>query len=306
MADRWLGETRIIDTFAEAFRMVCCRLVVTAIDSDWARVAANECCGYGTSVLGCDAECGVEAELAPAATPDGRPGCRLLFFAFDAERLAAAVVNRAGQCLLTAPTTAVFDGLQGDCRFPLGRQLRFFGDGFQHSKLVGEQRFWRIPVMDGEFIVADEASFQKGVAGGNFLIEAVDQVAGLTAARRAVEAIAEVEGTITPFPGGVVRSGSKVGSRYRGLRASTAEGWCPMLRMRVDSLVDPRAGCVYEIVIDGLDEAAVAAGMSAGICAAAGPGIVAIAAGNYGGMLGKFHFHLHQLPGLELSPPGPQ
>lgn len=304
MADLWLGETRVVDTFAEAFRMVCCRLVITAIDGEWARIAADECCGYGSSVLGCDAECGVERELAAEATPDGRPGCSVMLFAFDADRLAKAVVNRTGQTLLTAPTTAVFDGLAGDDRFPLGRKLRFFGDGYQHSKVLGERRYWRIPVMDGEFVVADEVSFRKGVAGGNFLIQSQDQAGGLQAARRAVDAIAGIDGAITPFPGGVVRSGSKVGSRYSGLRASTAEAWCPMLRSRVDSQVDPAANCVYEIVIDGLDDGAVSAAMSAGIRAAVGPGIVAIAAGNYGGKLGKHHFYLHQLPGIARSATG--
>lgn len=293
-----IGETDIADTFAEGFRMVFARLLVTAMNARWAGIAAAECCGYGTSVLGCDAECGIESLIPESETPDGRPGCSVLMFAFSADALAGAVANRVGQCLLTAPTTAVYDGWPGGRRVPLGDRLRFFGDGFQFSKLVGDERFWRIPVMDGEFVVAATAGIGDGVAGGNFLIEATDQASGLAAAERAVAAIAELPGAMTPFPGGVVRSGSKVGSRYRNLRASTADAWCPTLRQRTASQVHPEANCVYEIVIDGTDRPAVENAMSAGIRAAAGPGIPSIAAGNYGGRLGKHLFRLWDLPGL--------
>jgi formylmethanofuran--tetrahydromethanopterin N-formyltransferase len=290
-----INGSEIIDTFAEGFRMVFTRLIVTAIDPHWAGVAAKEMCGYGTSVIGCDAEAGVESVLSVDETPDGRPGVSLLLFGFSPEALAVAVCNRVGQCAMTCPTTAVYGGLESETSFPLGRRLRFFGDGFQHSKLLGTKRYWRIPVMDGEFVCADTVCIAKGVAGGNFLIQSIDQRSGLAAAMRAVSRIDSIEGVITPFPGGVVRSGSKVGSRYEALRASTANAWCPTLRARTDSAVADGANCVYEIVIDGVDEVAVNTAMIAGIRAAAGEGVVAIAAGNYGGKLGKFHFHLHKL-----------
>lgn len=290
-----IGETRIVGTFAEGFRMVYTRLVVTAVDPEWARIAAGEMCGYGTSVLGCDAEAGIERTLAPGETPDGRPGVSLLFFGFSPASLADAVCNRTGQCAMTCPTTAVYSGLSGAEGFPLGRRLRYFGDGFQHSKLLGTHRVWRIPVMDGEFLCSDTLSVEKGVAGGNFLIQSVDQASGLRAAGVAVGAMAEMAEIILPFPGGVVRSGSKVGSRYPKLRASTADAWCPTLRGRTDSLVAGDANCVYEIVIDGTSEQAVARAMATGIRAACLPGVVAIAAGNYGGKLGKFRFDLHQI-----------
>jgi formylmethanofuran--tetrahydromethanopterin N-formyltransferase len=220
----------------------------------------------------------------------------LLAFAFSTDGLAKAVGNRTAQCLLTCPTAAVFDGLpDATDRVPLGGHVRFFGDGFEKTKVVDGRRLWRVPVMDGEFLVEESAGAAKGVGGGNFIIQGRSLEAALAAARRAVDAIAGVPGTITPFPGGVVRSGSKVGSRYAALRASTNEAFCPALVGRVATELDPAAACALEIVIDGVDSQAVATAMAAGIRAAAGPDIPAISAGNYGGKLGKFHFRLHEV-----------
>jgi formylmethanofuran--tetrahydromethanopterin N-formyltransferase len=293
-----LGETEIEDTFAEAFRMVYARLIVTAVDGRWLETAASEFSGYGASVLGCDAEVGREAWLPPPQTPDGRPGAALLAFAGSPESLGQAVANRTGQCLMTCPTTAVFDGLgAAETRIPLGRYLRFFGDGGQKSKRIAGRRYWRIPVMDGEFLVEESVGVAKGVAGGNLILQGVDGPATLAAAMRAADAVGRHPGVIAPFPGGVVRSGSKVGSRYRRLPASTADAYCPTLRGRVASNLHPEAQCAYEIVIDGTDPQAVGRAMAAAIRAAAGPGVLRIGAGNYGGKLGKFHLHLHELLG---------
>ncbi len=292
-----VGDTLIVDTFAEAFRLRFTRLVVTALDDHWLSSAVASACGYGTSVIGCDAETGVERMLPAAETPDGRPGAALMVFAFSDDAVAKATANRVAQCLLPCPTTAVFDGLAGAAdRFPVGGHVRFFGDGHEKTKIVAGRRYWRVPVMDGEFLVEETAGLAKGVGGGNFIIQGRTLEATLAAARRAVAAVAAVPGTITPFPGGVVRSGSKVGSRYEGLRASTNEAFCPALAGRV---VEPGlhgdAACCVEIVIDGSDESAVVAAMAAGIQAAADPEIPAISAGNYGGKLGKFHFRLHDV-----------
>ncbi len=291
-----LGATEIRDTFAEAFRLRFARLVVTAHDEHWLEAAVHSACGYGTSVIGCDAEAGLEARLSPEATPDGRPGASIMLFGFSAEGVGRAAANRVAQCLLTCPTTAVFDGLPAaEERVPLGGHVRFFGDGFEKTKVIDGRRYWRVPVMDGEFLVEESAGVEKGVGGGNFLVEGETLDVTLTAVRRAVAAIAAVPGSITPFPGGAVRSGSKVGSRYPALRASTNEAFSPALAGRVVSELHPAATCCIEVVIDGVSEAAVASAMAAGIRAAAGPGVPAIAAGNYGGKLGKFHFRLHDV-----------
>ncbi len=291
-----IGPTQILDTFAEAFRMRCVRMVVTAVDEYWLDAALRECTGYGSSVIGCDAEIGVERLLPTTETPDGRPGAEVLAFGFSAEALAKAMPNRVGQCLITCPTTAVYNGIQEtEESIPLGKHLRFFGDGFQKSKLLGERRFWRVPVMDGEFLVEEKLGVAKGVAGGNIILQAATAEIALAAARRASEALATMAGCITPFPGGVVRSGSKVGSTYKGMVASTNDAYCPTLRGRVESELVDGANCAYEIVIDGVDEQAAAAAMKTALHTAAGEGVLAIGAGNYGGKLGKFHFQLREL-----------
>lgn len=292
----FIGPTVIVDTFAEAFRLRFVRIIVTAHDQHWLDAAVNAACGYGTSVIGCDAEVGVERRLNPSETPDGRPGAALLAFGFTAEGVGRAVANRTGQCLLTCPTASVFDGLpDAGERAPLGSHVRLFGDGFEKTKVVDGRRYWRVPVMDGEFIAEESVGIEKGVGGGNFILQGGSLAETLAAARRSVAAIAEISGTITPFPGGAVRSGSKVGSRYPTLRASTNDAFCPSLVGRVETSLVPGAACAVEVVIDGIHEQAVADGMVAGIRAAAGTELMAISAGNYGGKLGKYHFHLRQI-----------
>lgn len=291
-----LGSTFIDDTFAEAFGMSYTRLVVTAHDEHWLEAAIREATGYSSSVIACDAEAGVERRLSPGETPDDRPGVAILMFGFSQDALAKAIPKRTGQCLMTCPSTAVFDGLAAsEKRIAMGKHIRFFGDGYQKSKLIDGKRFWRVPVMDGEFLVQEDLGVGKGVGGGNVIIQTVTKEAGLAAARRAVEALANMDGIITPFPGGVARSGSKVGSRYKALPASTSDPFCPTLRGRVESKLHPEANCAYEVVIDGTSEAAVGAAMAAATHAAVGEDVVAISAGNYGGKLGIFHFHLRKL-----------
>jgi formylmethanofuran--tetrahydromethanopterin N-formyltransferase len=292
-----IQSTTIEDTFAEAFPMTAARLIVTAETADWAQIAAQETTGYAASVIGCDAEAGIERLLSADESPDGRPGVSLLMFAFSRDALQKAAVNRVGQCVLTCATTACYNGLPvvKDKSIKIGGNLRFFGDGFQKSKKLDDRRFWRLPVMDGEFTCEDLFGTVKGVAGGNFLILGKTQSAALAAAEAAVAAIRAIPGVILPFPGGVVRSGSKVGSRYKLLRASTNDAYCPTLRGRVESVLGEGVNAVYEIVIDGLDLAAVEEAMRVGIRAACRPGVVRISAGNYGGTLGPFHLHLHKL-----------
>ena len=294
-----LNGVTIDDTFAEAFGMRATRLLITADTARWARIAAESFSGFATSVIGCGVEAGIERELPEAETPDGRPGIALLAFAVSRDALGKALRDRVGQCVLTCPGTACFSGLAGDAQVPLGRALRYFGDGQQTAKRIGERRYWRIPVMDGEFVCDDQVGAQHAVGGGNFLILGRSRPAVLTAAERAIAAMRQVPEVVMPFPGGVVRSGSKVGSRYKFLPASTNDAFCPTLKGAVDTALDPEVASVLEIVIDGLTEAAVAkatrAGIQAACAAGADSGVTRITAGNYGGKLGKFKFHLREL-----------
>jgi formylmethanofuran--tetrahydromethanopterin N-formyltransferase len=297
-ADMHLNGVLIDDTFAEAFGMKATRVVVTARNAVWARNAGIAATGLATSVIACGCEAGIERELAPETTPDGRPGVALLFFAMSTKELTKQLERRIGQCVLTCPTTAAYAGIHEGEVLPMGLALRYFGDGFQISKLIGGRRYWRIPVMDGEFLCEETTSMVKAVGGGNFLIVATTQDAALAAAEAGVAAMRQVEGVIMPFPGGVVRSGSKVGSKYKALPASTNDAFCPGLRGRVASGLGEGEDCVMEIVIDGLTETQVARATAVGVRAACMvPGVRRITAGNYGGKLGPFHFHLRRILG---------
>ncbi len=278
--------------------MTATRVLVTAESPAWARTAGQAATGYAASVIGCDTEAAVERELAADETPDGRPGVALLFFAFSRDALQKAVTNRVAQCVLTCATTACFNGLTGEPgkTIRVGGTLRYFGDGWQISKLLDGKRYWRMPTMDGEFLCEDVFGTVKGVGGGNLLILGDTQARTLAAAEAAVAAVRTVPGVILPFPGGVVRSGSKIGSKYKGLKASTNEAYCPTLRCAAASALPDGVNAVYELVFDGLDLAAVERATWEGMNAATRcPGIKQITAGNYGGKLGPFHIHLAKL-----------
>jgi len=279
--------------------MRAARVVITAQSPGWARTAAQSMTGFATSVIGCKVEAGIETEISAEQTIDGRPGISVLLFAFDAEGLGRQLIDRVGQTILTCPTTACFDGLpQSTERVTVGGALRHFGDRFQSSKLVNGERYWRIPVMEGEFLVQEAFGIQKAIGGGNFLILAKDQASALSAAEAAVDAMRKVRGIVLPFPGGIVRAGSKVGAKnYKNMIASTNDAYCPTLRGRsgVSSEIPADVNSVLEIVVDGLDRTAIEDALRVGIAAACRPGVVEITAGNYGGKLGKHHFHLHEL-----------
>ena len=288
-----VNGVEIVDTFAEAFPMTAARAIVTAETPRWAEIVARTMTGYATSVIGCDAEASVDRLLGPEDTPDGRPGVSVVLFAFSRDALEKALVNRVGQCVMTCPTTACFNGLAlGDKTVNVGGRLRYFGDGFQLSKRLEGRRYWRIPVMDGEFTCEELFGTTKGVAGGNFLMLGREPAATLRAAEFAADAVRNCPDVILPFPGGVVRSGSKVGSKYKKLRASTNTAYSPMLRGLVPTELPEGVRCVYEIVIDGLTLEAVERATAVGVRAACAHDLVQITAGNYGGKLGPFHIRL--------------
>ena len=291
---------RIDDTFAEAFGMRATALVITAPTLSWARQATVTMTGFGTSVIGCGAEAGIDRDLAPEETPDGRPGVRVLLFTVSTAELQKQLQNRVGQCVLTSPGSACYAGLEAEETLKLGNALRFFGDGWQVAKRLGGKRYWRVPVMDGEFVCEATTGVTKAaVGGGNIIIMGAGADTTLAAAEAAVQAIRKVPDAIMPFPGGIARSGSKVGSKYKGAAASTNDAYCPTLKGKGNSALDPDIASVLEIVIDGLTPESVGDAMKAGIAAvlALGPqrGALRIGAGNYGGKLGPHHYHLKEL-----------
>ena len=294
-----INGVKIDDTFAEAFNMRGTRVIITAQNHKWAYNAANAMTGFATSVIGCGVEAGIERELSQEETPDGRPGVAILMFAMGSSVLMKQLESRMGQTILTCPTAAAFSGIECNERINLGKNLRFFGDGFQTSKQFGGKRYWRVPVMDGEFITEETTGMVRAVGGGNFLVLATSQPQALAACEAAIEAMKKIPNVIMPFPGGVVRSGSKVGSKYKSMFASTNDAFCPTLKGLTKTQLSDDIESVMEIVIDGLTDADIRKATYVGIKAAcalgAENGIKRISAGNYGGKLGQFQFHLRDI-----------
>jgi formylmethanofuran--tetrahydromethanopterin N-formyltransferase len=291
-----LNGVAVEDTFAEAFAMWGARVLITADNEKWGMAAARSMTGFATSVIGCKCEAGIERMVPPGETPDGRPGVAVLLFSTSADGVGKRLVERVGQCVMTCPTTACYNALEADTSVAVGGLLRYFGDGFQAAKLLDGRRFWRVPSMDGEFVVEERFGVQPAIGGGNLLILGEDTAPALAAVEAAVEAMRGVPGVILPFPDGVVRCGSKVGSRYKTVIASTNDAYCPTLRaVSSATRLTAEIGCVLEIVIDGLELGQVEEAMRRGMKAAARPGVRQITAGNYGGNLGQYKIALHSL-----------
>ncbi len=291
-----IKKTEITDTFAEAFGMWGARVVITADTKQWARAAAASMTGFATSVIRCKLEAAVECEVPPEATPDRRPGVSVLLFTMSSKAIAGQLIDRIGQCVMTCPTTAAYNGLESEKTVSVGGKLRFFGDGYQISKLIDGRRMWRIPIMEGEFLVEESFGIRPAVGGGNLILLGTSQRIALRAATAASNAMREVAGVFLPFPQGVVGSGSKVGSRYKSMIASTNDSYCPTLRsISGQTTLPANVAAGYEIVVDGLNEYVVKEAMRRGIHAAAAKGTLIVTAGNYGGELGKYKFYLHDL-----------
>jgi formylmethanofuran--tetrahydromethanopterin N-formyltransferase len=291
-------SVEIQNTFAEMFPMWAGRVLITGESEKWALTAATTATGLATSVIMSPAEAGIEGVVPPEKTPDNRVGVMIQIYNRNRFDLKAQMILRIGQCIMTCPTASAFDAMpNAKRRLKVGRSIRLFGDGFQRKGLVGDRKVWKIPVMEGDFIVEDRFGAAEAVAGGNFLILAKDKSSGLQAAEEAVKAIkAKTSDVILPFPGGICRSGSKAGSLKYKLKASTNHPFCPRLRVLVpDSQVPENVNCVYEIVINGLTLEAVKGALEKGVKAAASvPGVVKISAGNYGGKLGPFKAFLKE------------
>jgi formylmethanofuran--tetrahydromethanopterin N-formyltransferase len=287
-----LNNVEIDDTYAEAFTYTYMRILITAVNEKWAKIAAVEACGYGTSMIGCSSEAGIEGFVDASSTPDGRPGYVIQIWA-SKKKMDREFFGRIGQCVLTSLTTAVYNYLESDEMLDLGSKMRFFGDGFESEDKVGATEVVSIPVMMGDFKIEKNFGIGKGVAGGNFIILAKSEESALDAAQKAVDAIKNVGGVIMPFPGGACASGSKIGSRYKFMHASTNELFCPTISDRVENSRMKGIGAAVEIVIDGVSEEKVKEAMNAGIGKAAEVnGVKKISAGNYGGDLGNVLIHL--------------
>jgi len=291
-------EVEIEDTFAEAFPMVAARILITAENERWAMNSARAATGFASSIIMSPAEAGVEGPIvSPEKSPDGRPGARIQIYHRTRTELKMQIISRMGQCVLTCPTTSAFDDMPNAKRhLKIGGAIRMFGDGYEKKDNVGDRKIWRIPVMEGEFVVQNRFGVRRCVAGGNLIIMADSQNAALKAAEDAVQAMTRLEGVVLTFPGGICRSGSKIGSMKYKLPASTNTPLCPTLRETVSgSLVPEGVKSIYELVFNGLTFNIVKQATAEGIRAAtAVPGVRKITAANFGGKLGPYQIKLKE------------
>lgn len=301
----------IDDTYAEAFRSIYVELLITARDRRWLDHAVQAATGNASSTIFCDCEAGLDRYVGPGplgsgsdesfATPDGRPGAivQLHVPRFRKDRVAAlerAALVRISQNILTCPTAACFNLIDSEDHFRMGRKIAFFGDGFQQRIERHGRKLWWIPTLGGEFILDRRLGYADGLMGGNLWYFGESEAAALAAAEAGVAAAAACPGVIMPFPGGIAGSGSKAGSKYKFLFASTYEKYCPLLAgdARADSQLPPGVRSVMEIIFDGRDLAAIIRATQAAIAASVEtPGLLRISAGNYGGRLGKSFIYLH-------------
>jgi formylmethanofuran--tetrahydromethanopterin N-formyltransferase len=291
----------IDDTYAEAFRSIYAAVLITARDRYWLDRAINACTGNASSTILCDCEAGLDRYLDPNQTPDGRPGAIVQFhiprFHKDREqRLERSVLVRVCQNVLTCPTTACFNVLASEEKwFALGRKLSYFGDGHQYKAERFGRRCWVVPILSGEFTCERRCGWSDGLMGGNLWFFGATADAALDGATKAADAAAAVPGVILPFPGGIASSGSKAGSKYKFMIASTYAEFCPTLRDKpgVLSRLPEGVASVQEIIINGSDLPTIVKATQAAIAASRDvPDLRMISAGNYGGRLGKSFIYL--------------
>lgn len=291
------------NTYAEGFRSLYGEILLTARDAKWLAHALAAVTGHASSTILCDCEAGLAQWVDAAETPDGRPGAIVQFHVprFRKDRrqhLERVMLARISQNALTCPTIRCFNRLETAEYFKLGRKIALFGDGYQRRDVRYGERGWVIPTLGGEFFLSRRFGYQDGVMGGNLWFFGSTEDAAIAAAEQAAAAVEAIADTITPFPGGVAASGSKAGSRYSFMFASTYAEYCPTLRERLGERSQVPAGVasIMEIIINGRDLEALKTATRAAILAAAEtPGLVKISAGNYGGRLGKTFVHLHEL-----------
>jgi len=290
------------DTYAEAFRSIYAEILITARDRTWLDHAVSACTGNASSAILCDCEAGFDRYVDAAETPDRRPGAVVQFhiprFHKDrAQRLERSLLVRVSQNVLTCPTTACFNLLdEPEQRVPLGRKLSYFGDGHQYRDERFGKRVWVVPILSGEFVIERGFGYRDGLMGGNLWFFGSDADSALAAAERAAAAASQTPGVILPFPGGIASSGSKAGSRYKFMIASTFAEYCPTLRDQLasQSRLPDSVRSVQEIIINGHDLPTIVTATQAAIRAAVDtPKLLRVSAGNYGGRLGKSFIYLH-------------
>jgi len=298
-------KAEIEDTYAEAFDGIISRVIVTADHQEVLEKAAEDATATPSIVIG-RIEGGIEKYLDKHETPDGRNGALLQFWGGIDEnkpleeavkKFEAELSFRIRQDILVKPFTALFDALpKADGKMEMMERVGHCGDGFEWK----EQRYGRnmivIPLMVSNFLIERELGYARGVMGANFWFMCETKRAVMEGGRKALDAIHQVLGVITPFD--VCSAGSKPETKFPLIGPTTNHPYCPTLKERLGekSKVPEGVNYIPEIVINGTSLEAVKEAMKAGIRSIADVnGVVRVSAGNYGGKLGRHRIYLQEL-----------
>ena len=297
MPELKINGVSIQDDYSETFSAQCCRVLITGVNRKWALEAALETKGIGRSATAPPCEATLEREVAPAGSPDGRPGFLIQLMDRKLEHLKQCLALRLRKGCVPIPTSAAFDGLPADLVEDYidleGTVIQRFGDGFEQEANVFDRTVFQIPRMDGWLNIQRKFGVVKAVTGGMFLILATSNETALAAAEKTLEQVAQVPLVVVKC----AASGSKVGAKnYSDMVATTNDAYCPTLAALPASSLWGDVRCVYEIIVSGPREGDVRQGMKVGIEAAtACSGVLAIHTANYGGKLGSGKIALHSL-----------
>lgn len=298
-------KAEIEDTYAEAFTGIYCRVIVTADDEETLRKAAEDSTATPSVVIG-RTEGGIEKYLSEKETPDKRKGAILQFwgeinpkkaFAESLKKFETELSYRIRQDILVKPFTAVFDALpDAEGKLDMMERVGHCGDGYEWVENRHSREVIVVPLMVPDFIIERYLGYGRGVMGGNFWVMCKTKQALKEAGEKALAAIHNISGVVTPFD--VCSAGSKPETHFPKIGPTTNHLYCPSLKARLgeESKVPEGVGYIAEIVFDGVSLDAVKEATKAGINAVLEvDGVVWVSAGNYGGKLGEYKITLREL-----------
>lgn len=291
-------DERIENTFAEAFTGKCVRAIITAEDEEIVKKAAFDATSTPGAVIG-RVEGGVERFLDASQTPDNRPGAMVQFYfgLDDLEKFEVELSYRIRQDILVKPFTSLYNATpQPEGYLGMMKQVGHCGDGYEWEENIYGREMIVVPIALPDFKIEKQLGYQSAVMGANFWYMCRTKKGVMEAGNKALEAIREIEGVITPFD--ICSAASKVETNYPWIGPTTNHPYCPSLkpRLKVESLVPDDVNYVPEIVINGLDMDKVEMAMKAGLKAVLEvDDVLRVSAGNYQGKLGDYQINLRDL-----------
>lgn len=288
----------IDDTYSEAFNGIFTRVMVTADRHEILKRAAFDATSTPGTVIG-RVEGGIESWLGEDETPDGRNGVILQFWyeKEDIKEFNRELSFRIRQDILVKPFTSIFDAsINPVGKMDMMRNVGHCGDGYEHEENLYNRKMIIVPIAIPDFKIERYIGYGQGIMGANLWYMCSNKEAVTEAGRKALDAMGEIEGIVTPFD--ICSAASKPETNYPWIGPTTNHPYCPSLKEELGhiSRVPPGVKYIPEIVINGIDMDSVLKGMKAGIEALKDEdGVLKISAGNYGGKLGDHKIYLKDI-----------